>query len=145
MFNSILFFLGIISCSIIGFLAGIHFYWAIGGKWDFASVLPTKESGDLVLKPKTMDSVIVGFGLVLVACFYALKSNLFVLFFLSNQFLTYGVCFFAIIFFIRALGDFKYVGFGKKIKNTNFAKNDTLLFSPLCFMLSIIGFVIAFN
>jgi hypothetical protein len=36
------------------------------------------------------------------------------------------------VFAIRALGDFKYVGFFKKVKNTDFAINDTKYFTPLC-------------
>ncbi|WP_307347298.1 DUF3995 domain-containing protein [Metabacillus malikii] len=42
------------------------------------------------------------------------------------------------IFFLRAIGDFKYLGFTKKIKNTNFSKYDTALYTPLCLYLGLI-------
>jgi hypothetical protein len=50
----------------------------------------------------------------------------------------------AIIFLIRAIGDFRYVGFLKKIKNTKFAKKDTKYYSPLCSLISVLAFIIYF-
>jgi len=41
---------------------------------------------------------------------------------------------------LRAIGEFKYLGFFKKIKNTEFAIADSKLFSPLSLA---IGFLIA--
>ena len=36
----------------------------------------------------------------------------------------------------RAVGEFKYVGFFKKVRGTRFARMDTILYSPLCLLLS---------
>jgi Protein of unknown function (DUF3995) len=36
----------------------------------------------------------------------------------------------------RAIGEFKYVGFFKRVRGTRFARLDTLLYSPLCLMLA---------
>ncbi|WP_367946795.1 DUF3995 domain-containing protein [Leptospira santarosai] len=47
------------------------------------------------------------------------------------------------MFLFRAIGDFRLVGFFKKIRGTKFAKNDTAFFSPLCLLLSILLFVSA--
>jgi hypothetical protein len=37
----------------------------------------------------------------------------------------------------RAVGEFKYVGFFKRVHGTKFARLDTLLYSPLCLILSV--------
>jgi hypothetical protein len=48
------------------------------------------------------------------------------------------------IFLIRAIGDFKYVGFTKKVKSSTFAELDTKFFSPLCLVIAALGFAIEF-
>jgi hypothetical protein len=37
----------------------------------------------------------------------------------------------------RAMGDFNYVGFFKRVRGTRFARMDTLLYSPLCLALAV--------
>jgi hypothetical protein len=37
----------------------------------------------------------------------------------------------------RTVGDFKYVGLFKRVRGTPFARLDTLLYSPLCLLLSL--------
>ena len=36
----------------------------------------------------------------------------------------------------RAIGEFKYVGFFKRVRGSRFATLDTFVFSPLCLLLS---------
>ena len=43
----------------------------------------------------------------------------------------------ALALFARAIGDFKYVGFFKRVRDSRFAGLDTLLFSPLCLLLAV--------
>jgi hypothetical protein len=37
---------------------------------------------------------------------------------------------------VRAVGDFKYVGFFKRVRGSPFARMDTVVYSPLCLLLS---------
>ncbi len=37
----------------------------------------------------------------------------------------------------RAIGEFKYVGFFKRVRGSQFARLDTLVYSPLCVLLAI--------
>jgi hypothetical protein len=37
----------------------------------------------------------------------------------------------------RAVGEFKYVGFFKRVRGSKFARLDTLVYSPLCLLLAI--------
>tara|TARA_R100001369_G_scaffold84103_1_gene116767 strand:+ start:6462 stop:6881 length:420 start_codon:yes stop_codon:yes gene_type:complete len=135
MYLSIL--LGII---LIG-LGLIHFNWVIGGKFGFSESLPTKESGERVLNPKKIDSAIVGIGLTIFGIFYVLKSGL-IEYSLPAWIIKYGSWIIPIIFLLRAIGEFRYVGFFKSIKKTEFGKLDTKIFSPLCLAIGILGIII---
>ena len=44
------------------------------------------------------------------------------------------------VFLLRAVGDFRYVGFFKRHTDTRFARLDTLFYSPLCLLLSALVF-----
>ena len=45
----------------------------------------------------------------------------------------------------RAVGEFKYVGFFKRVRGSRFARLDTLLYSPLCLLLSAGVAAVAFS
>ncbi|NJX14713.1 DUF3995 domain-containing protein [Tamlana crocina] len=122
-------------------LGAIHFNWVVGGTFGFAESLPTKESGERVLNPKKMDSAIVGTGLTLFGVFYIFKSGM-TENILPNWLLEYGGWVIPIIFILRAIGEFKYVGFFKSVNKTDFAKLDTKLYSPLCLVMGVMGIAI---
>ncbi len=122
-------------------LAMIHFYWALGGQWGFENSLPSNEQGTKILNPKTIDSVLVGVVLLLFGFLYLFSMTL-----LKNKILilirNIGLWAIPIFFLIRAIGDFKYVGFFKQIKGTSFANLDTTFYSPLCLIIGLIGFLL---
>ena len=136
-------FLGLFCFLVLSFLAGIHVYWALGGKWGITAVLPTDEKGTRKLNPGLIITLVVSIALAGIATLYGVKSKLFSLEFIPSLVLQYGLYISSGIFLLRAIGDFKYVGFTKKIKKTTFAKNDTKWFSPLCLFLGVTGFFIA--
>lgn len=124
--------------SIIFIVLGIiHFNWVIGGKFGFSESLPTKKNGERVLNPKKMDSAIVGIGLTAFGIFYILESGL-VDMNPPEWIMKYGSWVIPSVFLLRSIGEFKYVGFFKKVKKTDFAKWDKKLFSPLCLAIGII-------
>ncbi len=122
-------------------LGGIHFYWIFGGKWGLANALPTNENGESVLKPNKFSTLIVGSGLTIFGIFYLFKSGL-INVQIPSWILTYGGWIISSIFILRAIGEFKYVGFFKRIKQTDFGKMDSKLFSPLCLTIGVIGILI---
>ena len=128
-------------CTLFFILALIHFNWVFGGSWGFAASLPTKESGERVLNPKKIDSAVVGLGLLAFGVFYLLRTGLFS-FELPSWLVTYGGWIIPAIFPLRAVGDFKYIGFFKKITRTPFGKLDTKFFSPLCLFIATLGVLI---
>ncbi|HRI01660.1 MAG TPA: DUF3995 domain-containing protein [Saprospiraceae bacterium] len=123
-------------------LSLIHFYWAMGGQWGMDASLPTNEQGVRVLNPKRTDSVIVGIALAFFSLFYLLKSGT-IEHQIPSWIISVGQWTVPGIFLLRAIGDFKYVGFFRKIKSTKFGKMDTMFFTPLCFLLALFGLLIA--
>ena len=138
------YFLGWIAFLILMFLSIIHFLWAFGVKWGYKAVLPADEENNLKLKPSKTITIIVACLLAFAAVLYAVKAKIVTVYFVPNLLVNVGLYIVLVVFFIRSIGDFKYVGFFKKTKNTMFAKNDTKYFSPLCLFLSIISMVILY-
>jgi len=133
--------LGLLVSVIFFFLSAIHLNWVFGGTWGFDNVLPTNTHGQRVLNPRKLDSAIIGLGLGLIGCFYLMKSGLtpMVLSYWIDTLLGWVV---PILFLVRSIGDFKYIGFFKKVTSTKFARQDSKFYSPLSFMLSLLGMVI---
>ncbi len=129
----------LLSLILIG-IGLFHFYWVVGGEFGFEASLPTKENGERVLNPKKVDSAIVGIGFTAFGLFYVLQWGL-IEYNLPEWALKYGGWIIPAIFILRSIGEFKYVGFFKRIKLTNFGKLDTKFFSPLCFGIGIMGVI----
>lgn len=124
-------------------LAIVHVNWVFGGEFGFNKSLPTKENGERVLNPKKRDSAIVAIGLFSFSIFYLAKSSI-VTIVIPVWVFNYGSYIIPAIFLLRAIGDFKYIGFFKKVKNTAFGKLDSKFYAPLCLGIAIIGLLIEF-
>jgi Protein of unknown function (DUF3995) len=123
-------------------ISGIHFFWAFGGRWGAAAAIPTNAEGKTMLKPDIFATLVVAFGILAMALLHLEKvQNLGLP--IPTWINAYGLKIIAGIFLLRAIGDFRYVGFFKKIKETKFADLDTKYYSPLCLLLSINAFVTA--
>jgi hypothetical protein len=125
-------------------LSVIHIYWAFGGNWGLQAAIPTNENNKKVMNPKLVACILVAiilFALALVM--FTVVKILYIPF--PTWVLKFGTYVIAIVFLLRAVGDFKYVGFFKKIKVTQFAKYDTKYFSPLCVVISILAFILAIS
>lgn len=125
-------------------LSVIHFNWVLGGQFGLSVALPTNSDGEMLMKPSRLATFIVGIGLLVFAFFYLLQTDYFNLNFPSWIF-KYGNWIIPSIFILRAIGDFKYVGFFRKIKETEFAKWDAKLFSPLCLGIGVLGLMFVLN
>ncbi|MFZ1749890.1 MAG: DUF3995 domain-containing protein [Saprospiraceae bacterium] len=133
--------LSIILATIFGLLGFIHFYWSFGKTWGLDITIPTTLSGDRVLRPKKLDCALVGLGLSLCSLFYLKLSGL-IDFEISSTSIKVVSWIIPVIFILRAIGDFKYVGYFKKIKNTSFGIADSKIFTPLCLIIGAIGIII---
>ena len=106
-------------------------------------VIPEIKSKKSFTPSKSM-TAIVGLGLLLFAFIVLGYIGVFELLSLDNSF-KYGTWFIAFIFLVRAIGDFNYVGFFKRVKDSKFAFWDTRLYSPLSLLIAILTIVVIFS
>lgn len=107
-------------------------------------MFPTKNDRVVVAMPGVAPTLIVAVGLMGFGVFILIKLGL-LNFELPAWLNQYGLWAIASIFILRAVGDFNYVGFFKKHKQTKFGQNDTKYYSPLCLTISLlILFLIVF-
>jgi hypothetical protein len=133
--------IGLILFLIFLFLAAIHFYWGLGGKWGNDSAIPTNENNEKVMNPKLFECFIVAIVLLFFSFLTLVKSTI-ITFSLPYWLQEYSLWIVSGLFTIRAIGDFKYVGFFKKIKNTKFGQMDTKYFSPLCLCIAFLAILL---
>lgn len=127
---------------VFAVLSGFHFYWMFGGTYGVNKVIPTKQGSDFKKQAiPPVATLVVALGLLMFGITYLLKTELIELP-LPSWIMDAATWFIPCLFLIRAIGDFKYVGFFKKVKNTAFAKADTQLFSPLCLTISVFGMIV---
>ena len=124
-------------------LSALHFYWASGKPWGMASSIPTTTTGKPLFTPGPGACALVGMGLLGLGSFYVLWSGL-VPVILPGWIFTVGGIVVPSIFALRAVGEFRYVGFFKQIKGTRFATMDTRVYSPLCLTIAAMGFAVRF-
>jgi hypothetical protein len=119
------------SVFLLFFIGMIHLSWAFGGKKGFTNALPRKASGELLFLPRKVDCMIVSLGLIAFS-FLLLAQGEMISLPVTDTVVKGGSIFCGIIFIVRAVGDFKYLGIFKSIRNNKFAKYDSILYSPLC-------------
>jgi len=140
-----LFILVCINVMILITLSAFHFYWAAGGKWGLESTIPEQfKSISFAVNNQwkmSIATLIVALGLLLLAFVTASNYWNFATIIPMNWSVI-GTRLIAFIFLLRAIGDFNICGFFRKDKDSQFAKMDQLLFSPLCLFLAIISFLI---
>lgn len=133
--------IGFLLSLIFVLLAVLHFSWAFGSKWAFDNALPQNEAGEKVLNPGKIDCIVVGLGLLAFSIFYLIKTT-WLDWSIPGWLLHYAGWGIIAIFLLRAIGDFKFVGFFKKIKSTAFGKLDSQFYSPLCLSIAIFGVLV---
>ncbi len=131
----------IINTVIFLLLSMLHFYWAFGGKLWYDDVLPTSSNELNKLNPSTTAGLIIAFGLLCLALITVGNQGLFDRY-IKRKYFRYGTLIIAIIFFLRAIGDFRFIGFFKTVKWTRFGINDTQIFSPLCLFITLLSVLI---
>lgn len=126
------------------FLSLIHIYWAFGGRLGNSKSIPTDKEGNFIFSPGIVATVIVAGVLAFFGTYYLNNTHLLTISWPSKINTVAGWAI-PTIFMLRALGDFNYVGAFKRVKGTEFAEMDSKFFSPLCFIIGIIGFYILIN
>ena len=131
----------IINATLFLLISILHFYWAVGGRYGSITVLPSKPDGQLLFKPGIFSTLVVALGLLIFALITL--GNLYIFDqWIGINYIHAGTWIIAIIFIVRAIGDFKFVGFFKRIKGTAFARSDSRIYSPLSLTMGMISLFI---
>jgi Protein of unknown function (DUF3995) len=110
-----------LTAAVFGFLALLHFYWAWRGVSGNNAAIP-QVNGAPAFKPSKTATAAVGLVLLGTAAIVLMDVTLL-------------VAAAAAVMILRAIGDFRLVGFFKRVRGSRFARMDTLLYSPLCLAL----------
>jgi len=115
-------------------LALVHVYWAFGGRALKAAAIPHVED-KRAFNPSKLGTLAVAFALGAAAALIALDAGMLTLP-VPRSFVGTVVFVMAFVFFARAIGDFRLVGFFKRIRGSAFARLDTLVYAPLCLIIA---------
>ena len=139
--------LGMLLAAIFAALAVLHLYWATGGQWGGSVAIPTipdkAGGGRQAFNPSPFATVLVAVALTLAMLTVlgqlgwwgaSIPPWIF-------RWATRGL---AVVFLLRAVGEFRLVGFFKQVRDTPFAYWDTRLFSPLCLAIAVIAFLLTY-
>jgi len=134
--------LGVLLAAVFAVLSLFHIYWALGGRVGSEATVPV-VGGKQTFHPSPAATVLVATAL-LVAMFTVLGQAGLLGEAIPKWIFRWGTCGLALIFFLRAVGEFKLVGFFKRASDTRFAYWDTWLFSPLCLAIAVMAFALVY-
>ncbi len=122
-------------------IAAIHLYWAACGSiWKAGAILSRGGVAGPVAQPLIHSLV----GVALLGMATAVGSTAYLLPLILPAGLLRGKSvLLALIFTARAVGEFRYVGFFKRVRGNVFAGRDTYLYSLLCLLLAVLIVLIA--
>ncbi len=126
--------------SVLIVATAMSFFWFIGGTTGLEYAFPKKaKSKSKKHRPSRIllfitTAVLAGMTLLCLGQTGTFNSIL------GEETLKWGNRAIGIAFLARAIGSFKYVGFTKTFRNSEFATTDTYLISPLCLVIALIQF-----
>jgi hypothetical protein len=133
--------LGILLAIIFAAIALPHFYWALGGSTSSMAAIPT-VNGKQAFTPSAFATVMVALAFV-AAVLVALGQIGFLGTLIPHWIFRAGLFVISVMFLLRAIGEFRLVGFFKTLTGTPFATMDTWVYSPLCLAIAVIAFIVA--
>jgi hypothetical protein len=136
--------LAIVVSSIFAILAFWHFYMAVRIRSGVSGAVPSVD-GKPLFTPSRQGTVAVGIVLIVFAILVAGTAGIISSIGIPQRLLIWASYILAAGLMMRAIGEFKYVGLFKKVRGSKFATLDTLIYSPLCLLLSIGVAVVAGN
>lgn len=135
--------LGILLAVVFAALSLLHVYWAAGGHTGSAASIPT-VNGQWVFNPTRGATLLVA-GVLFTEMLIVLGQLGLFGQTLPAAVFHWGTWSIVAIFGLRAVGEFRLVGFFKRVNDTPFAWWDTRLYSPLCLAIALIAFLLTRN
>jgi hypothetical protein len=118
------------TASLLTLLGLVHLFWAARGISGRSAALP-ERNGRPIIQPGRGATLTVAAGLFAGALVLLARASV-VWLPLPAPWLNQGAWALAVLFGLRAVGDFRYVGLFKRVKDSPFARWDARLFTPLC-------------
>jgi hypothetical protein len=121
----------------------MHVYWGLGGRSGHAATVPQVD-GKALFRPSCFATLAVAAALLAATVVVAgvagwlgaaVPAGL-------SRLLTLVM---SLVFLVRAVGDFKYVGFFRRASESTFAYWDLHFYSPLCLFIAAAGLVLAWK
>ena len=135
--------LAIALIAVFAFLASVHVYWAFGGRFAKVAAIPELRGAPSFV-PGRMLTLLVACCLFACAALVGAATG-----FLdvpvppaTLQWACFGL---ALLLLLRAVGDFRLVGFFKTVRGSRFAWLDSALYSPLCMTLAVGVFIVGWK
>ena len=120
--------------AIFSLLASIHVYWAFGGRFAKVAAIPELR-GTPSFVPGRMATLLVACALFACAALIGVAAG-FIEIPIRTIPIRWGCFGLALLLLLRAIGDFRLVGFFKTVRGSRFAWLDSALYSPLCLTLA---------
>jgi hypothetical protein len=133
---------GVLGSIFVG-LCLLHVYWALGGRLGRGAAVPS-VAGKPLFTPSPLGTLLVAAGLLIAALVIAgtvgwlgkaVPTRVF-------RLLAHAI---SVVFIVRAIGDFRYVGFFRGASDSVFAYWDLRLYSPLCLFIGAAVFVLVWS
>jgi len=134
-------YVAVLLASVLGGLGLLHLYWAARGVSGASVALP-ERAGRPVFVPSRPSTLLVA-CLLLAAAFVALSRGHVLGPALAGSPTYWAAVGLGVVFIARAIGEFRYVGFFKRVRGSRFAACDTWLFSPLSLLIGIAFLLVA--
>lgn len=123
-------------------LAAIHVRWAFVGPDAFTAGVPTRADGTPVLHPGPVAALGVA-ALLLASAWLLLERAGLGLDLLPVPMPAIGSAGVAVVLLLRGIGDFRYVGLFKRVRDTPFARMDSRVYTPLVLALASVAGLVA--
>ena len=118
--GQLIWWLGVLLATIFAALSLLHIYWAAGGRLGSAAGIPTVD-GQRAFNPTRGATLIVA-GILLLKMLIVLGQLGLMRTMLPGWIFRAGIWGIVIVFGLRAIGEFRLVGFFKRVRNTTFAR-----------------------
>ena len=134
---------GVALGATFGLLAALHVFWAFGGTWG-AGAAVAEIDGRPRFVPSRGATLAVAAALIGAAVVVLARAGL-ILGFVPRWASQGAAGVLGAVFVLRAVGDFRLMGFFKSVRGTRFAVRDTWVYSPLCLVIGLGAWWLAFG
>lgn len=122
--------LALLTAVIFFLIACLHIHWAFRRRRSGSAVLPQKADGAPVFVPGAPACLAVAAALLAAAAICLMNAAMLPPI-LPPAVTGWMLRMIGIVFLLRVVGDFRYVGLFRRVKHTDFAIQDARLYTPL--------------